>query len=131
LNLLYLSKELNSLFGEIIFSQFLFISTLLCVLGFQVVMVDGVAGKMVPAVYGVTMLIQLLVYALGGQAIVDKSEAVANDFYEVDRDFLIITARPMKPSITKSIFFTADLPTFVTIINATGSLITMLKSFVK
>jgi hypothetical protein len=109
----------------------MFISTLLCVLGFQIVMVDGIAGKMVPTIYGITMLTQLLVYALGGQAIVDKSEEVANSFYELDRDFLIITARPMKPSITKSIFFEANLPTFVTIINATGSLITMLKSFVK
>jgi hypothetical protein len=131
LELLELSEALKQTYKQIIFLQFMNISTLLCVLGFQVVVVDSVAGRIVPAVYGLTMLIQLLVYAFGGQLVLDKSKAVAENLYEIDRDMIIMIARPFKPVVMKSGFFKADLPTFVSIKNAAGSLITMLKSFVK
>jgi hypothetical protein len=131
LQLLKLSEELNQTYKQIIFLQFMNISTLLCVLGFQVVIVDSVTGRIVPAIFGLTMLIQLLVYAFGGQLVLDKSKTVAENLYKIDRDMILMIARPLKPVVMKSGFFKADLPTFVSIINAAGSLITMLKSFFK
>jgi gustatory receptor len=131
LQLLELVKELNDIFKEIVFCQFLLSSMLLCVLGFQVVAVKSVASMIVPAVYSFTIIIQLFVYSFGGQHIVDTSDAVSKNIYKVDRDSTVIIARPHQRTLIKSVFFTADLPSFLFIIRSTGSLITMLKSFVK
>jgi hypothetical protein len=104
---------------------------MLCVIGFELVMVESLTDKIFPAVFGLAAIIQLSIYAFGGQLIIDKSDAVARNFYDVDRDFLILIARPLKPTKIKTLFFSADLPTFVSILNSAGSLITMLKSLVK
>jgi hypothetical protein len=101
-----------------------------CVIGFELVMVESFIGKIFPAVFGSATVIQLFMYAVGGQIIIDKSDAVARNLYAMDRDLLVLTARPMKQTKITTPFFSADLPTFVTIMNSAGSLITMLKSFV-
>jgi hypothetical protein len=131
LELLNLVKDLNELFNEVVFCQFLLSSLQLCVLGFQVVIVESIAGLIVPAVYGLTIIIQLFVYSFGGQLIVNSSDAISENLYEVDRDLILMIARPQKSTMIKSVFFTADLPSFLSIMRFTGSLITMLKSFVK
>jgi odorant receptor len=129
LEILDLVKELNETFKQVVFSNFLLSSLLLCVLGFQLVMIESFAGRIVPATFGVSVAIQLFVYAFGGQLIIDKSNEVARDFYDIDRNFLIMIARPRLPAKIQAGFFTANLPTFVSVMNSTGSLITMLKSF--
>jgi hypothetical protein len=85
----------------------------------------------VPAVYSLTITIQLFVYSFGGQLIVDTTDAVSKNVYEVDRDSTVIIARPHQRTLIKSVFFTADLPSFLFIMRSTASLITMLKSFDK
>jgi hypothetical protein len=44
---------------------------------------------------------------------------------------ILMIARPLKPVVMKFGFYKSDLMIFVSIINAAGSLITMLKLFVK
>jgi gustatory receptor len=131
LELLNLVKDLNEVINEVVFAQFLLSSLQLCVLGFQVVIVQSIAGLIVPAVYGLTIIIQLFVYSFGGQLIVNSSDAVSQNLYKIDRDLVLMIARPHKSTMINSVFFTADLPSFLSIMRFTGSLITMLKSFVK
>jgi hypothetical protein len=94
-------------------------------------MLDSVAGRIVPAAFGATIMISLFIYAYGGQLIVDQSNSVAENIYDLDRDSIIMITRPLRQTKIQSGFFTADLGTFVSVVNAAGSLMTMLKSFVK
>jgi odorant receptor len=123
-------EDLNKIFKKVVFAQFLLSSVQLCVLGFQIVVIENIAGLIVPLIFGFTIIIQLFVFALGGQLIVNTSVAVSENCYEVDRDLILIIARPQKLTLINSVFFTADLPSFLSIMRFTGSLITMLKSFV-
>jgi odorant receptor len=124
-----LVEQLNQTFKQIVLCQFTLTSLLLCVIGFQVVVVKSVADMFVPATFGVSVAIQLFVYAFGGQLIMDHSSEVARNLYGTDRNFLIMIARPRLHARIQAGFFTASLPTFVSVMNSAGSLITMLKSF--
>lgn len=94
-------------------------------------MAEGLVEKILPAIFGTSVSTQLFIYCYGGQLLLDGTKSVAKDLYDLDRDFNIIAARTKKPSQIKAFFFTADLPAFVSIINSTGSLITMLESLVE
>jgi hypothetical protein len=131
LKLFDLVTKLDKIYKLVIFADFLFGSMLLCFLGFQLVVIEGFIELVVPTLFIITIIIQLLIYASGGQMIVDGSEEIARDFYDVDRDFLILIARHLRPPMIKSLFFKADLPMFLTVMQSAGSLITMLKSFLK
>jgi hypothetical protein len=131
LKLLDVAEEVNQFFKMIIFTEFTIISALLCGVGFQVVMLDTFGERIFSAIFGITMLIQLFIYAYGGQQIINESTAIGQNLYDMDSNLILVVRRALKPTIIKSVFFTADLPSFVTIINATGSLITMLKSLAK
>jgi odorant receptor len=108
--------------------QFLVNSMLLCVLGFQVVMSQSVLKQAVVAFFGLVCFTQLFLYTYGGQLIMDKSSSVADNFYEIDKDLIIIIARARKASVIRSGFYEANLTTFTTVLSATGSMITLLKS---
>lgn len=115
----------------VIFFQFLISSTLLCVLGFQLVMLESVSKRIVSAIYGSAMMIQLMVYSYGGQIMMEKSSSVADDLYQLDKDLVIIIARAQKPVYIKSGFYDINLETFTVILKAAASLITILKSFLE
>jgi odorant receptor len=127
--ILKLSRDLNAFFKPIILTQFLISSMELCFLGFQFVMIEGFAQRIVVGMFGLSFIIQLFVYALGGQLLMDKSMSVVENFYETDRDFIMIIARAQKAEIIKAGFFRANLPTFFSMMNSAGSLIALLKSF--
>jgi hypothetical protein len=128
--LLDLVANLNEIFSPIIFTQFLVNAIMICVIGFEIVMAESFIGKIFPAIFGTAVVIQLFIYAFGGQLVIDKSDAVGKDLYENDRDFLIINARPLKQTKVASPFFSVDLPTFVSIMNSAWSLIATLQNFV-
>jgi hypothetical protein len=129
--LLELTKELNHIFKPILFFIFLLISSLLCGLGFQLVVLQNIGDRIVVAIFGTTIIIKFFFYSYGGQLIVNRSELIAQNFYNCDRDFLIMIAMPLKTNAIKSAFYTADLPTFLNVLRSAGSLITLLKSLIK
>jgi hypothetical protein len=126
-----LTEKLNETFGAVVFTQFFLSAVHLCVLGFQLVMYDNIPERIGPATFALTIIIQLFIYSYGGQIVLNASEKAAENLYQLDRGINIISARTKKPTPIKAIFFKADLPAFVSVMNATGSLITVLKSFTK
>lgn len=129
-SILELAEELNRLYKPVVFAQFLISSMLLCVIGFQLVMLDNFIGRVVVAIFGFAIIIQLFIYAFGGQLIVDKSSSVAEHIYGTDKEFIVIIARSQNAAVIKSGFYQANLPTFSAIMSSAASLITLLQSFV-
>lgn len=129
--ILELAEDLNKFYQPVVLVQFLISSTLLCVIGFQLVVLESFFKRIICAIFGFGIIIQLFIYSYGGQIIIDKSSAVADDFYQLDRDLIIIIARAQKAQTIKSGFYEANLPTFKSILGAAASLITLLKSFIE
>lgn len=77
------------------------------------------------------IMIQLFIYAFGGQLIMDQSLQIADNLYEIDKDNIFIIARSQKAIILKSGFFVANLITFRVCLSRAGSLITLLQSFLE
>jgi odorant receptor len=127
--ILKLADELNRLFKPVVFAVYLVTSLLLCVIGFQIVVNESIPGRVEGAMFGFAIGIALFTYSYGGQLIMDKSSSVAEDLYEIDKDFVSIIQRSQKPSIIQAGFYKASLPLFTTIMNSAASLITLLKSF--
>lgn len=126
-----LCEDLKTLIKPVIFTQFFLTSINLCVIGFQLVMLDGLIKRIVPLFFGIAIIIQLFIYAYGGQCVLDKSESFADFFYDLDKDFIFIILRAQKPVKFEAVFYEANLPTFCNIMNNTISLITLLKSFIE
>jgi odorant receptor len=131
LKILNLVDDLNRLFKPVVFTQFLISSMLLCVIGFQLVMHESFLERTMDAIFGIAIITQLFIYSYGGQLIMDTSASVADDFYEMDKDFVVIIARAQKASIIEAGFYKANLPLFSTIMSSAASLITLLKSFLE
>jgi odorant receptor len=126
-----LADELNRLYKPVILSQYFISSMLLCSVGFQFVVHESIPKRFEDFMFGVAVMIQLFIYSYGGQLIMDKSSSVADDFYTLDQEFVLIIARAQKASIIEAGFYKASLPLFTSIINSAASLITLLKSFLK
>jgi hypothetical protein len=127
--ILELADELNRLYKPIVFAQHFLSSTNLCVIGFQFVVDKSIPKRFEDSVFALTVIMQLFIYSYGGQLIMDKSSSVADDLYEIDKDFVTIIQRAQKPSVIEAGFYKASLPLFTTIMNSAASLITLLKSF--
>lgn len=130
LHLLSLCNDLRNLMKWIIFTQFLMSSLNLCVLGFQLVMTDNFLRRILVAIYGLAITIQLFIYAFGGQIMLDHSSSVSDNLFEMDKDLIHVIARVSKPVKMKSAFYTADFREFTSIIRRAGSLITLLQTLV-
>lgn len=129
--ILNLSADLNNLVKPVVLTQFLISSLLLCVIGFQLVMVESVFKKIVALVFGCAIIIQLFVYSFGGQQIMDKSLSVALEIYQLDKDYRLIILRSQRALKIQAGFYHACLPTFRAILSSAASLMTLLKSLVE
>lgn len=122
------AKALNNLFKPVVLIQFFATSTLLCVQGFQLIMLDNVFNKIVALIGGVTIITQLFVYSYGGHLIMDTSSSVADLLYEVKKENVMIIQRAQRPALIEVGFFKANLIAFTSVLSSTASLITLLKS---
>jgi odorant receptor len=129
--LLDLLEKIKKIYAPIIFCNFLVISILLCVSGFQFVMYKSIMMKVLASFYGSASLINLFIYSYGGQLVMEKSTEVADKLYQTDKDFIIIIARTQKASVFKSLFYEANSSTFTSILSSAASLITLLQSFLE
>lgn len=129
--LLELAFTVNHLYTYIVLVQFLMSSTLLCVIGFQLVMQENFIKKAFALSFGVSMIIQFFIYCYGGQILTDKSSEVSDLLFDSDKDSVFVIARAHKAAVVKVGFFNACLPTFRGVLSSAASLITLLKSFIE
>lgn len=129
LKILEMATNLNNLYKPIIFWQLLTTNVLLCMIGFQIVMVKNYYGILLVAPFGIASLNQLFLFCLGGQLILDKTGHIATHFYDLDKEFVIIIARTLKGFKIQSLVYEANLSTFTAILSSAQGLITILKSF--
>lgn len=76
-------------------------------------------------------VLQLFVFCIGGQIVMDKSVELGEGLYDCDKDVLIIIARTQKGSRIRSGFYEANLHLFTFILNSALSLMAMLRSFIE
>lgn len=130
LKILKIASDLNSLYKPIIFAQLLITNFLLCMIGFQVVVLKNYYEFFLAASFGIAVVNQLFLYCFGGQLVLDKTASVTKNFFDLDKDLIIIIAKSTKGFRIKSVIYNADLPTFAAILGSAQGLITALKSFV-
>lgn len=129
--MLELAEKLNSLFKEIVFTEYLVMTVLLCVDGFQVIEFDEWSKKFNAFLHTATALIDLSIYSYGGQKIMDCSMSLCDESEKVDRNYMLVILRSQcGVKIQNGFFNAASLPTFCLILNRVMSLITLLQSFI-
>lgn len=128
LSILSMTTSLNNLYKPIVCTQLLTTNILLCMIGFQVVMAQNYNKLFSVGSFGLAALNQLFLYCFGGQVVFDKTASIAMDFYDSDRDLVIIVTNAMNGFKIRSAVYTANLPTFRAILSSAQGLITALKS---
>jgi hypothetical protein len=127
--ILNLGSKLQHLFKEVVFVQFISMTLLLCVDGFQLIEFEGMSKKFNAFFHTATALIDLFIYSYGGQKIMDSSKSVCDENENIDKSYVVINMRAQSELKIDTGFFNASLPTFSTILNRVMSLITLLQSF--
>jgi hypothetical protein len=111
------------------FMQLLITNILLCTIGFQLIVIKNFYGLVLAAPFGLASALQLFFYCYGGQIILDKTSSIAENCYDLDKEFIIIIARAQKGFTMKAFLYQANLPTFTAVLSSAQGLITLLQSF--
>ncbi|CAG9801717.1 unnamed protein product [Chironomus riparius] len=127
---LELATKLNKIFGIVIFGEYLILSVIFCVIGFQVVISEDLIHSVPMMFHGTAALINLLIYSYGGEIIMDHANKVCEDCYKINKDYLIVMMRTKHEYKVESMMYHASLPTFSLIMGRTMSMITLLESFI-
>uniref|UniRef100_A0A182HQK9 Uncharacterized protein n=2 Tax=Anopheles arabiensis TaxID=7173 RepID=A0A182HQK9_ANOAR len=134
---LSLAQKMVQLYQQSAFYLLLLVSTILCLLGYEFVMVSNIYKRMQVAILASIMIGQAAIYTYHGSAISVKSVSVADAIYgtnwydarlAVKKLVYICLMRAQKPVIMKSGFIEASLPTLKKILSSSASYITMLMS---
>ncbi|XP_070508199.1 odorant receptor 45a-like [Chironomus tepperi] len=123
-----LAEKINEIFSIVIFQEYLILSLIFCVIGFQVVISEDLIHSVPMMFHGTAALINLLIYSYGGERIMDHANRVCVDCYKVKKDYLIIMMRTKHEYKVKSMMYHASLPTFSLIMGRTMSMITLFNS---
>lgn len=126
-NLLKLIKEMVQIFKLTLIVHFLVCSIQLCMLGFQVAATGSIFSPV--SFFGLTIIFELTIYCHSGQLIIDKTSAVADNIYDLDKDVILIIARAKNGITVQAGFFNVTYETLSAILRSAGSMITLLKSF--
>uniref|UniRef100_A0A182YR56 Uncharacterized protein n=1 Tax=Anopheles stephensi TaxID=30069 RepID=A0A182YR56_ANOST len=136
-DVLTLAQRMTELFQESVFYLLLLLSTILCLLGYEFVMVNNIYKRAQVATLAGIMIGQAVIYTYHGSVIRDQSVNVSDaiygtNWYEARTDrkkqIHISLMRAQKPVIVKSGFIEASLPTLKKILSSSASYITMLMS---
>lgn len=121
------AEDLRDLIKPILFIQFMTCSLKFCVYMFTALQSDNLIKQ-----FGVIAIVfwQQLEYCFGGQYLMDRSMAVAEEFYSSDKDNLIIIARAQKKFSIKAYLYEANIEFIAFVLNSAFSLLAVLRNFV-
>ncbi|XP_053663970.1 odorant receptor 82a-like [Anopheles marshallii] len=132
-----LAQKMTRLLKTYMFYCLLLVSTILCLLGYEFVMVGNISKRAQVMLLAGVVIGQAVIHTYHGSAIRDHSVNVADSIYSTNwydatittrKQILICLMRAQQPVIIKSGFIEASLPTLKTILNSSASYITMLMS---
>ncbi|XP_037819571.1 uncharacterized protein LOC119608988 [Lucilia sericata] len=133
-----LANNFNDVFMVTVFFKYTISFLQIACLIFTIARGGELATLVFHIVFLIAVSIQLMMYCLGGQKIIDGSTSVAVSIYEYfqwhdmsiksKKLLLLSIMRAQKPCNLTGVFFVADLPLFLWVLKTSGSMFTMLKS---
>lgn len=126
-----LAQKLNNLFRPIVLNEFIIITIFLCFTGVQIIKCDNLIIILAAFLHCTAGVVDMTVYAYGGQRISDKSVAVCNQMYIISRKYVPVIMMSQKEINFDGLFFKASMETLSVTLGRAVSFITLLKSFVK
>uniref|UniRef100_A0A182WM17 Uncharacterized protein n=1 Tax=Anopheles minimus TaxID=112268 RepID=A0A182WM17_9DIPT len=136
-DVLSLARKMTHLFQASVFYLLLLVSTILCLLGYEFVMVNNIYKRAQAAFLAGVIIGQAVIYTYHGSAIRDQSINISDSIYgtnwyeattAIKKQIYFCLMRAQKPVIMKSGFIEASLPTLKKILSSSASYITMLMS---
>ena len=113
-----------------IFITYFIGSVLFVVLGLSVITAHDLLENSTPIIHGPAALIYVAVFAYGSQKIMDSSEAICEEAYYIDKDYLMVIMLAQKKLRFTTGFFDVSFDTYSIMISRSWSFITLLHSFV-
>ena len=124
------TKKVSKLYKPIIFTEFVLVTTILCVSGLQIIMSNDFSKFFVALFLNLAAVVDVVIFAFGAQKVLDSALAVCNEVYKADKNYLLIMMITQKELKFDVGLFHASLNTLSIILSRTMSFITLLKSFV-
>ncbi|XP_052895862.1 odorant receptor 82a-like [Anopheles moucheti] len=136
-DVLALAQKMTRLFQSSLFYCLFLVSTVLCLLGYEFVMLDNIYKRAQVVIMVVIIIGQAVIYTYHGSSIRDHSVNVADSIYSTNwyeatisirKQILISLMRAQKPIIIKGGFIEASLPTLKKMLSSSASYIAVLMS---
>ncbi|XP_070500082.1 odorant receptor 82a-like [Chironomus tepperi] len=124
------TKKVSNLYKPIIFTEFVLVTTILCVSGLQIIKSNDFSKIFVAMFLNLASLVDAAIFAFGAQKVMDSAMAVCTEVYKADKNYLLIIMITQKELKFDVGLFHASLHLLSTILSRTMSFITLLKSFV-
>lgn len=126
-----LTNRLNSIYSPMIFTEFFIISsTLFVVLGLNVIAAESLFELLAPFLHISGALTDVGCHSFSSQKIMDSSEEICEDAYNIDKDYIMVIMMAQKKLRITTAFFDASFETFSFMLSRSWSFITLLYSFI-
>ena len=113
-----------------IFTQY-FVGTLLfIVLGLCVITADDLFENLIPIMHTPGALYYVAVFSYGSQRIMDTSQSICDEVYNIDKDYLMVIMTAQQKLRFTTGFFDISFDTYSIMLSRSWSFITLLNSFV-
>lgn len=131
LKIIKIANRLNSIYSLLIFVEFFIISTtLIVVLGLSVIAAEGFLELIVPFLHISGALTDVACHSFGSQKMLDSSEAIYDEAFNIDKDYLMVIMTAQRKLRITTPFFEASFETFSFMLSRSWSFITLLNSFI-
>jgi len=128
---LSITEKFRQIFKLEIFVVYSLLVLILCVTVFEVVMIDEIGQKFTAFASVLIAVIGLFIYSYCGQLVADSSTAVCDEFYKIDKNWLIVIMRTKKAVSLKVGFIDPCMMTFIRYLDHTFSLMAVVSHLTK
>lgn len=129
-DIIKLTQKLTKLYKPIIFTEYVVVVTIFCGTGVQMLLYNDIGKILSAMLHATAALVDIAVFAYGGQKVIDASLAVGDDVYKIDKDLILVIKMSQKALKFDTGFFDSSLHTLSIILSRSMSFITLVKSFV-